>query len=99
MDPYSKWPRLSSYTVANNTQTSTWWLRDNPYLRFKSFELGYELPHTLLKRCHISALRIYLSGTNLFVWSDFDVWDVELGGNGLNYPLQRTVNVGLNVSF
>ena len=26
-------------------------------------------------------------------------WDVELAGNGLNYPLQRVFNIGVNVSF
>lgn len=34
-----------------------------------------------------------------FVLSKFKDWDVELAGNGLNYPLQRVFNIGVNVSF
>lgn len=44
-------------------------------------------------------LRLYMSSTNLFVLSKFKDWDVELAGNGLNYPLQRVFNIGVNVSF
>ena len=36
---------------------------------------------------------------NLFVLSKFKDWYVELAGNGLNYPLQRVFNIGVNVSF
>ena len=48
---------------------------------------------------HLSNFRIYLSGRNLFSWSNFKMWDPEMGSSGLNYPIQRTINVGLNVTF
>lgn len=44
-------------------------------------------------------LRLYCSGTNLLCWSKFKMWDPELAGSGLNYPLQRVFNVGLNLGF
>ena len=93
------WPRLSNIVLGNNTQTSTWWLRDRQYLRLKSAELGYSLPSRMTEKLSISSVRVYLSGINLLMFSKFKLWDVEMGGNGLNYPLQRTFNFGLNVSF
>jgi TonB-linked SusC/RagA family outer membrane protein len=98
-NPYAGWPRLSATTMGNNTVNSTWWLRDNSYLRFKSFEVGYQIPEKLAAKLHLSSLRFYASGTNLWVFSKFKLWDVELGGNGLNYPLQRVINIGMNVNF
>ena len=44
-------------------------------------------------------VRFYATGSNLFVLSKFKLWDPELAGNGLGYPNQRVINVGVNVSF
>ncbi|MEG1586227.1 MAG: SusC/RagA family TonB-linked outer membrane protein, partial [Bacteroidales bacterium] len=93
------WPRLSTTTIENNKQLSTWWLRDGRFLRIKSVELGYTFPEQWMKKACITKLRIYLTGNNLYCFSKFDLWDPEMGGNGLKYPLQRVYNVGLQLSF
>jgi len=98
-DVYALWPRLSPTLNANNTQTSTWFMRDGSFLRLKQAEIGYSLPSKLLNTYHISNFRLYLSGTNLLLFSRFKLWDVEMGGNGLGYPIQRVFNIGLNLSF
>lgn len=97
---YATWPRLSAQVVENNIQTSTWFLRNGAFLRLKSVELGYTLPtNSFTDRMHIASLRFYVSGTNLLNISAFKLWDVEMGGNGLGYPIQKVFNVGLNVNF
>jgi TonB-linked SusC/RagA family outer membrane protein len=97
---YATWPRLSAQVVENNIQTSTWFLRNGAFLRLKSLELGYTLPkNSFTDRMHIASLRLYLSGTNLLNISAFKLWDVEMGGNGLGYPIQKVINLGLNVNF
>jgi TonB-linked SusC/RagA family outer membrane protein len=98
-NPYAAWPRLSNTLIDNNTQRNTWFLRNNDFLRLKSVELGYSLPQTWANKIKLSSCRFYLSGTNLLLFSNFKLWDVEMGGNGLGYPLQRVVNIGLNLSF
>jgi hypothetical protein len=50
-------------------------------------------------KLRLSSFRAYLSGTNLLQFSNFNLWDVEMGANGFNYPLQRVINVGINLSF
>jgi hypothetical protein len=44
-------------------------------------------------------VRLYFTGQNLLSISDFKLWDPEMAGNGLAYPLQRVYNVGLNITF
>jgi len=96
---YALWPRLSSTAMSNNTQTSTYWLRNGAFLRLKQVELGYTLNKSFTKKIKIDALRFYVSGSNLFKISSFDLWDPEMGGNGLAYPLQRVFNFGLKLDL
>ena len=98
-DIYALWPRYSVYHNTNNSAVSTWWMRDGSFLRLKQLELGYTLPQKWTNKVHIDNLRFYLQGNNLFCWSKFDLWDPELAGEGFNYPIQRTLNIGLNVTF
>ncbi len=98
-DLYALWPRLSTQNHANNTQLSTWWLNNGAFLRLKQAEIGYTMPDKLAKKLHTDKLRVYFSGTNLFLISGFKLWDIEMGGNGLGYPVQRVVNFGVNLSF
>lgn len=98
-DIYALYPRYSAYQNNNNTQVSTWWMRDGSFLRLKQLEIGYALPMKLTQKYHIESLRFYLQCNNLLSWSKFKLWDPELAGDGLNYPIQRTFNIGLNVTF
>jgi TonB-linked SusC/RagA family outer membrane protein len=98
-NPKAGWPRLSNYLVDNNHQKSTWFMYNNNFLRFKSAEIGYEFPEKWVQKIGLNSLRFYVNGTNLLLFSDFDLWDVEMGSNGLNYPLQRVINLGINLSF
>lgn len=96
---YALWPRLSSATSENNQQVSTWFMRDGAFIRLKSVELGYTLPAKLSKKIYTDKVRVYMSGTNLLTWSKFKLWDVEMAGNGLRYPIQSVYNFGINLSF
>jgi TonB-linked SusC/RagA family outer membrane protein len=98
-DPNAFWPRMSVASVPNNEKPSTWWLRDGSFIRLKSVEIGYSLPSKLMKKINVEKARFYASGTNLFVISKFKLWDPEMGGNGLGYPPQQIINLGLNVNF
>lgn len=98
-NPYAMWPRLANYEVENNKKTSTWFMQDASFIRLKSAEVGYTLPRDITKKMGLSNLRIYLSGTNLLSFSRFKLWDPEMAGNGLGYPVQRVFNVGLNLGF
>jgi len=96
---YAAWPRLSDQLIDNNNRNSTWWLRDGSFLRLKSVEIGYSFNDKLAEKLGVSAGRVYVSGTNLITFSKFKLWDIEMGGNGLGYPIQKGANLGLNINF
>ena len=98
-DPNAFWPRLSTYAIANNEQQSTWWQRDGDFLRLKNVEIGYTFPDRSSGLFSGLNTRIYFSGLNLLTFSKFDLWDTEMGGNGLGYPPQKVYNIGLQVNF
>jgi TonB-linked SusC/RagA family outer membrane protein len=94
---YAFWPRLSTWRVNSNNINSTWWMRDGSFIRLKSVDLGYTLPD--IKKLKLKGTRIYMSASNLFVISSFKLWDVEMGGNGLNYPVQSVYSLGAQLNF
>jgi TonB-linked SusC/RagA family outer membrane protein len=94
------WPRLTDQVIANNSQQSSWWLRNGSFLRLKSTELGYSLSGwKALQLIGAQSGRIYFSTENLFVFSPFKLWDPEMGQNGLAYPLNRRFNIGIQLNF
>ena len=94
---YAFWPRLSAEYNLNNNQVSSWWLRNGSFLRLKQVDLGYSIPK--VNKVGLKNARLYFSATNLFIWSKFKMWDVEMGGNGLGYPLQSIYSLGLQVNL
>ncbi len=98
-DVHAFWPRLSVAPLDNNTQSSTWWMRDGSFLRLKTVEMGYNLPDRLFSDIGMKNSRVYFSANNLYVWSPFQLWDPEMGSGGLGYPPNRRLNVGIQLSF
>ena len=98
-NPYALWPRLDYRANGNNNQRSTWFMQDGSFLRLKSLEVGYSLPERWIKKANLTNLRFYYSGINLALWSNFKLWDAEMGGQGFNYPIQRVHNLGVQLSF
>ncbi|MBO6169378.1 MAG: TonB-dependent receptor [Bacteroidales bacterium] len=90
-DPNAIYPRLDWEYNPNNIPASSFWLRDGKFLRLKNVELGWTWKEKL---------RIYCTGTNLFVLSPFKLWDPELAnGAGVSYPLTKSVQLGLQMFF
>ena len=86
--------------IGVNALPSTFWLRNTSFLRLKNVQIAYNFPVNIINKLGISATRIYLSGTNLFTIDKIKILDPENANfNGEIYPLQRTVNFGINVTF
>ena len=99
-DPYAFWPRLTYGPNKNNYRASTWWKKDMSFLRCKTIEVGYTFPKAWFERFYVKSCRVFVSGNNLFCFSDFKLWDPELGTNdGLKYPMNRSVMFGIDVNF
>jgi len=101
------YPRL---TLSNNALndpsgvSSTYWYKSNDYLRLRTAQISYQLPTRLLSKMKIDNIRLYINGNNLLTWSDFEKYyhvdpEVAAGVPQIPYPTQRTVNLGLNITF
>lgn len=96
----AKYPRLSTIPNGNNAWRSTWWVVNGEYIRLKNFNIGYNVPKSVLKRTPFTCVNIYLAGTNILTFSHFKYVDPESPSvsNGY-YPQQKTCSVGLNITF
>lgn len=98
-DLFAFWPRLSDYEVGNNIESSTWWMRNGAFIRLKNVEMGYTFPTKWTEKAWISKMRLYVNGMNLLAFSKFKMWDPEMRGDGLGYPIQRMFNAGIQIDF
>lgn len=94
-------PRLGG--AATNGLTSDYYYKKAGYLRLKVLNLGYNLPKNMLDKVNIKQVRIYLAGTNLLTFDKLSKYDIDpeapSGNAGFYYPQQRTITLGINLSF
>ncbi|MDO6605311.1 SusC/RagA family TonB-linked outer membrane protein [Arenibacter palladensis] len=95
-------PRIRPTGVA--AENNDFWYRTATWVRFKSFELGYNFPQDVMTQIGMSGLRLYVSGENLFmIYNNLEKYgagDPEfLQGKGASYPNLRTLGFGLNLTF
>jgi hypothetical protein len=97
----ARFPRLYP-GGSSNTLTSSWWVQNAAYLRLKNLQIGYNLPAKWVNKAGMKAVRIYLSGQDL--WEDSKMWlkyyDPEEPTNAsTSYPFFRSYAIGLNVTL
>lgn len=104
-DLNSKWI-AGRYPSANNGETTNFndskrLIQDAKYLRLKSVEVGYSVPKKIINDLGVSNLRIYFSGYNLLTFTGIKYLDPEHPSEtyGYLYPLTKSYNIGVNVSF
>jgi TonB-linked SusC/RagA family outer membrane protein len=92
-------PRLAVGTQPSYENSSKW-LHNGAYLRLKQVELGYTLPEKISMKAGIKHCRLFTNGLNLLTFQKFKWWDAESkNGNGLYYPIQTTINFGIDINF
>ncbi|MBN2348098.1 MAG: TonB-dependent receptor [Bacteroidales bacterium] len=92
---------------AANLKASSRYIEDGSYLRLKNTQLGYTFNNKITGKAGVSALRIYVSGTNLLTFTKYTGFDPEIGYTGTldygvdrgTYPQARTFIVGLTLNL
>jgi TonB-linked SusC/RagA family outer membrane protein len=95
----AQYPIASLSPRSIDNRTSDVWLKNAAYARLKSVSLGYTFNNSFLTKRNIKNLRVYVSGYNLFTWSQVKEFDPEAKQGGVYYPQQKEVNLGVNFSF
>lgn len=98
-------PRITN--AGHNYQASERFIEDGSFFKLNSAQLGYRLPQELSQRMNVDQARIYVSGTNLFILSDYSGYTPELTSSsviasGLDqgvYPPARVLTVGIDLTF
>ena len=77
------------------------WVEEMSYLRISSIRLGYSLPKAVTEKMSIQNVRFSVEGRNLFVISsDYKgYFDPETFGNIYAQPIQRSITLGVNLTF
>lgn len=93
----AKFPRLTTRQNENNYRPSSFWIKDNTFLRLSNVEVGYNLP---LGKSGSDTLRIYVQGQNLLTLSPL-LWKYKMDPETVNYgyPSAMSVCAGLQITF
>lgn len=92
--------------VTSDPTFSSYWVENGDFFRLQSVTAGYNLPKNM--RLGLEKLRVYVTGENLFVLTNYSGTDPEVSNNGLDspgidrfnyYPRPRIVSLGLNISL
>ena len=96
-------PYMKSFVLTD------WAIEDASFLRLNTLTLGYTLPKSLTMKAHISSLRFYVTGYNVFTLTNYSGFDPEsdcIRRNALTpgvdysgYPRSRQFVFGLNLNF
>jgi hypothetical protein len=114
-NPDAYYPRPMGYLASSNNKelstSQTRYMQDASYIRLKNLTIGYSFPRSLISKVKVQRLRLYVSGQNLFEWTnlhesmdpeglekDPDGYSSNLG-IGTSYPVQRVYSFGLEVQF
>jgi hypothetical protein len=94
-------PRVWLGANTNNTQTSSFWLKENDFIRLKNVEIGYTIPEKLSRKIGVPSIRIFSNGLNLLTWAEiYDVRkDIDPESVGAAYPIMKVFNFGINIKF
>ncbi|GGH76101.1 TonB-linked SusC/RagA family outer membrane protein [Filimonas zeae] len=82
-------------------------VEDGSFLRVKNINLSYALPKTLLTKANLTAVSVFVSAQNLLTFTKYTGFDPEVtSGSNVSpgtdsgiYPVAKTFNAGLRVSF
>lgn len=101
-------PRPDGININNYRDGTGRFLEDASFLRLRSLNLGYSLPDSLTERLGVAKARLFVSGTNLLLFTNYSGADPEASassepnqqGIDLGTPPQpRTIQIGANLTF
>lgn len=84
-------------------------IEDGTFVRLRNVRLGYNLPQDAFGENVFDNITVYISGQNLYTFTNYKGYDPEVSGSGNSnvdlgidngtYPNPRVVTIGLNAIF
>ncbi len=93
--------RFNQGNLSSVNKRSDFWMYNITTFRARTIQLGYSIPSSILDKVRIQKARFYVSGYNLFSFDNLDYpIDPEIRDtNGLQYPQNKIINVGINLTI
>lgn len=93
--------RYNQGDLSSVNKASDFWMTNVTSFRARTIQLGYSLPSSLLERIKVKQVRIYVNAYNLFSFDnlDYPIDPETRETNGLQYPQNRVLNFGINLSL
>lgn len=113
-NPNGTLPAFTAGDVLNESRGSTYYIEDGSYLRLKNIVVGYNLKGNVISKLGVDKLRVFLQAKNLLTITNYNGLDpeinlvnytnqqqanLEIGVDRGAYPVSRSLNLGLNVTF
>lgn len=100
----AKYPSLMLNGAWATTQNSSFQRLNSAFLRLKSVEFGYDFPKRWVNKLGMSALKVFVGGSNVLTfdkigWVDPEYNPEDSGNRGNSYPQTKFYSLGVNVSF
>jgi len=82
-------------------------VEDGSFLRLSTLSIGYTIPQKFTRKIGFNRVRVYTTGSNLFIWTNYSGYDPEVNlETGLTpnidynaYPRARNYTFGAQLSF
>ncbi|MDO4229963.1 MAG: TonB-dependent receptor [Capnocytophaga sp.] len=98
-NPNSDIPMIAATNPNDEGRFSTYFVENGSYLKLRNIQIGYSLPESILEKLHLSKLRLYISGQNLFQITSKSFTGQDPENPAYGYPIPITFTTGLNLSF
>ncbi|MDB4926408.1 TonB-dependent receptor [Mucilaginibacter sp.] len=96
-------PRITTVGTNYTIDPTTRVLEDGSFLRLKTLSLGYTLPKPVASKLSLNSLRIYFTGSNLWLLTKYKGYDPEsyftLGNDFSTPPQPRSFQLGINLTL
>ncbi len=93
------YPALST-GGSTSLEANDFFVSKNDFVRLKNLTVGYSLPGKIVRKLHLTKVRLFFSGENLltltglkFKGIDAEQWDVR------NFPIYKIYNFGMNINL
>ena len=107
-NPTNDYPRANATPRLTNTFSDVQ-VEDGSYVKLRDITIGYNFPKNWLSKLHLASAKIFVTGKNLWVLTNYSGYDPEVsrfGGNALSlgadygtYPTSKVYTLGLNLNF
>lgn len=92
-------PALTTNNTADEGRVSSYYVENGSYLKLRTLQVGYNLPHKFMDKLKMSSARVYISGQNLFTLKSSSLTCSDPENPNWAYPLATSVSFGLQIGF